>query len=120
MPIEGRLAGIDDAAAVVDGHVVGLDAGDLEHGDEQRGLVFAVAVAVAKDVGGMIGLKSADAALDDEVANVFLDRIGDAAELGVEVGSAGDEGLHVCAVISGEGSVRSASRVVNHWPMARH
>ena len=29
----------------------------LQHGDEQRGLVFAVAVAIAEDVGGMVGLQ---------------------------------------------------------------
>ena len=90
---QGRVIGIDDAAAVVDGHVEGVDAGHLEHGDEQGGLVFAVAVTIAEDVGGMIGLPAADAALDDEVADVFLDVFGDAAELGVEVGRAGDEGL---------------------------
>ena len=47
---EGWIIGIDDAAAVVHGHVVGMDAGHLEHGDEQGGLVFAVAVAIAEDV----------------------------------------------------------------------
>ena len=62
-----------------------MDAGDLEHGDEQSGFVFAVAIAVAEDVGGMIAPGAADSALDNEVANVFLDVFGDAAELGVEV-----------------------------------
>jgi hypothetical protein len=40
-----------------------MDAGDLKHGDEQGGLVFAVAVFVAEDVGCVIGLQAADAAL---------------------------------------------------------
>ena len=43
----------------------------------------------------MIGLQAADAAHDDEVADVFLDGVGDAAELGVEVRRAGDEFLRL-------------------------
>ena len=62
LPIEGGHVGIDDAAAVVDGDIEGMDSGYLEHGDEQGGLVFAVAVAVAEDVGGVIGLPAADTA----------------------------------------------------------
>ena len=60
--VERRIVGIDDAAAVVNRNVEGMDAGDLEHGDEQSGFIFAVAVAVAEDVGGVIGLEAADAA----------------------------------------------------------
>jgi hypothetical protein len=37
--------------------------------------------------------QTADAALHDEIADVLLDVLGDAAELGVEVGRAGDETL---------------------------
>ena len=90
-----RVIGIDNTAAMVDGHVVGMNARDLEHGDEQSGFVFTVSVTIAEYVRGMIGLKAADAALDDEVANVFLDGFGDAREPGVEVRSAGDEGLNL-------------------------
>jgi hypothetical protein len=42
--------GVDDAAAVVHGHVEGVNPGDLKHGDEQGGLVFAIAILVAEDV----------------------------------------------------------------------
>ena len=85
--------GIDDAASAVHVEVVGVDADGLQHGDEQGGFVLAVAVAVAIDVSGVVGLPAADALLDDEIADVFLDVVGDAAQLGVEVGSAGDEFL---------------------------
>ena len=40
-----------------------------------------------------VGLQAADAAHDDEVTDVLLDVLGDAAELGVEIGRAGDEAL---------------------------
>ncbi len=93
--VERRIVRIDDAAAIIHRNVVCIDAGDVQHGDQQGGLVFAVAVAIAKDVGGVIGLQPADSALNDEVADVFLDGIGDAAELGVEVRRAGDERLRI-------------------------
>jgi hypothetical protein len=116
---ERRVVRIDNAAAVVDRDVEGVNAGDLEHGDEQGGLVFAVAVLVAIDIGGVICLQAADAAHDDEVADVFLDEVGDAGELGVEVGCAGDEALRLGGNFRG-GIGRLASSVVTHWPMARH
>ena len=51
---EEGAVGINDAAAVVDREVVGVDADSLEHGDEQGGFVFAVAVAIAEDVSGVV------------------------------------------------------------------
>src|SRR6266702_4988774 len=72
-----------------------MNSGDLQHGNEQGGLVFAVAVAVAKDVGGVVGLEAADTAHDDEVPNVFLNVVCDTAQLSVEVGRTGDELLHL-------------------------
>src|SRR6266702_5274019 len=72
-----------------------MNSGDLQHGNEQGGLVFAVAVAVAKDVGGVVGLEAADTAHDDEVPNVFLNVVCDTAQLSVEVGRNGDELLHL-------------------------
>ena len=90
---QGGCIGIDDAAVVVHWHIEGMNAGHLEHGDKQSGLVLAIAVTIAEDVGSMIRLQAADAARDGEIADVFLDIFGDAAEFRVEVWRAGDEGL---------------------------
>ncbi len=68
-----------------------MDAYAREHGGEEGGLVLAVAVAIAEDVGGGMGLEAADSLLDDEVADVFLDELGDGFGLEVEVGFAGGE-----------------------------
>jgi hypothetical protein len=70
---------------------VDTDAG--EHGREERGFVFAVAVAVAEDIAGEVGLIAADPHLDYEVADLFLDKLGDGFGLIVEVGLAGGEFL---------------------------
>jgi imidazoleglycerol phosphate dehydratase HisB len=59
--------------SAVDVQVVGADADGLKHGDEQGGLVFAVTVAIAIDVAGIVRLPAADAPFDDEVADVLLD-----------------------------------------------
>ncbi len=58
---------------------------------EEGRLVFAVAVAVAEDVAGVVGLVAADAHLDDEVADLLLDELGDGFGLVVEVGLVADE-----------------------------
>src|ERR1700722_10469039 len=57
-----------------------------EHRDEQGSFVFAVAVAVAEDVGGVVRLVTADAHLDDEVADLLLNKLGDGFRLVVEIG----------------------------------
>jgi hypothetical protein len=99
--VEGGIVGIDDAAAIVHGRIVGVNPGDLKHGDEQGCLVFAIAILVAEDVGGVIGLQTPNAAHDDEVADVLLNGIGDAAEFGLEVRRAGGEALHLCGDFGG-------------------
>ena len=88
----GRV-GIDDAAAMIDHDQSAVDADGGEHGGEQGRFVFAVAVAIAEDVAGVVGLVAADAHLDDEVADLFLDELGDGLGLVVEVGLAADEFL---------------------------
>jgi len=51
---------IDDAAAIVHKRINRVDADGLEHGNQERGLVFAVAVTVAEDVSCMVRLPAAD------------------------------------------------------------
>ena len=63
----------------------------FEHGAQQRGLVLAVAVAVAEDVIRRVGLQAADADLDADIADVALHVIGDGSGPSREVGLAGDE-----------------------------
>ncbi len=86
----GRI-GIDDAAAGIDHHQRGMDTDAGEHGGEQRGLVLAVAVAVAEDIAGEVGLVAADAHLDGEVTDLLLNKLRDGFGLVVEVGLAGGE-----------------------------
>ena len=88
---DGGRVGVDDAAAVIDHDQSAVDADGGEHGGEQGCFVFAVAVAVAEDVGGVVRLIASDAHFDDEVADLFLDELGDGFGLVVEVGLAGDE-----------------------------
>ena len=73
--------GSNVSAVAINGDIEGVDAGDLKHGDEESGFVFAVAVTVVKDVAGVIGQVASDTAHDDEVADVFLDEVGNAVEL---------------------------------------
>jgi hypothetical protein len=68
---EGRFLRVNDAATVIYRQKEGVDTCDLEHGDEQGGLVFAIAVTVAEDIRSSIGLEATDAPLNDEVAVFF-------------------------------------------------
>ena len=43
----------------------------------------------------MVRLPAADTALNDKVADIFLDIFGDAAKLGIEIGGSGDEALRL-------------------------
>ena len=61
--IERWIVGIDDSAAIIYRHVVRIDSGNAEHGDEQSRLVFAITVTIAEDIRGVIGLVPANAAL---------------------------------------------------------
>src|ERR1035437_4636874 len=58
-------------------------------------LVTPQPVTIAEDVGGSVGLEATYTALHDEVADVLLRVIGDAAEFGIEIGRAGDVALHL-------------------------
>ena len=58
---DGGRVGIDDAAAGVDHDESAVNADGGEHGGEQGGFVFAVAVTIAEDVAGVVGLVAADA-----------------------------------------------------------
>ena len=79
-----------DAGADEDG-VCG-DAGGGEHGDEEGGFVLAVAVLIAEDVAGVVGLEAADAEGDADVADLRADVGVDGAGLFVGSGFAGGEG----------------------------
>ncbi len=86
----GRF-GVDDAAIGVDHDKGAVYTDGGEHGGEKGGFVFAVAIAVVKNVACEVGLIAADAHLDGEVADLFLDKFGDGFGLVVEVGLAGSE-----------------------------
>ncbi len=90
---DGRGVGIDDAASMVHHHQSAVDADGGEHRGEQGRLILAVAIAVVEDVSGGVRLVAADAHLDDEVANLLLDELGDGLGLVVEVGLAGGQVL---------------------------
>src|SRR5690348_13987602 len=62
----------DRAALRIDDYVVRLDANLAEHGAEQRGLVFAVSVAVGEDFRRRMGLVAADPELNGDVADIML------------------------------------------------
>jgi len=86
-----RDGGIEgDAGADEDG--VCVDAGGGEHGDQERGLVFAVAVLVAEDVAGVVRLEAADAKSYADVADLRANVGVDGAGLFVGRGFAGGEG----------------------------
>ena len=94
---------VDDAAAVIDHQESGADAHAGEHGGEEGGFVFAVAVVIAIDIGGEVGLEAADAHLDNEVADLVLDELGDGFDLVVEVGGGAGERLSLGDEIRGGG-----------------
>src|SRR5437899_3287423 len=62
----------DHAPAGIDQHVVRPDPDLVEHGAQQRGLVFAVSVSVGENVPGWMGLVTADANLNGHVTDVPL------------------------------------------------
>ena len=64
----------DDAAIDLRDDVIGFDSDFVEHGTEQRGLVFAIAVLVLEDGGSRMGLESADADFDGDVTDLALHR----------------------------------------------
>ncbi len=66
--------------------------GGGEHGDEQGGLVLAVAVLVAEDVAGLVRLEAADAEGYADVADLGADVAVDGAGFFVGGGFAGGEG----------------------------
>ena len=78
--IERWCDGIDNAAAAVDVEIVRLDSSGLQHGDQERRFVFAIAVAISVDIACVVRLPSPDAANHYEIADVLLDVSGDAAE----------------------------------------
>ncbi len=51
---------------------VAVDTGDVEHGFQKRGLVFAVSIAPPEDLLGGVGTPSAQTDLDGHIANVLL------------------------------------------------
>jgi len=90
---QGRSRRIDDAAFTVHVQIVGSDADRLKHRDKQSGFVFAIAIAVAVNVAGIVRLQTANALHDDEVADVFLDIAGEPTQFGVEIGRSRNEFL---------------------------
>ena len=100
------IIGVDEAPPVVNGHIEGVDAGHVQHGNQQSCLVFAIAVAVAKDIARMVGLMTAYAAHHNEVANIFLNCVRNTIQPSVEVGRSGDQRLHIgCYLRCGGGSI---------------
>ena len=52
---------------------VGVDTDDIEHGGEERVLVFTVAVLIGENFGGGVRLVAAEAEGEADVANIFRD-----------------------------------------------
>ena len=109
---------IDEAAPGIDQNPGGVDADAFQHGAQQRGLVFAVAVAVAEDVIRGVGLIAADADLDADIADVALHVAGDALDLRGEVGSGRRRVLWPWRLRSGVACALGEASVVYQSPMA--
>ncbi len=77
----GREVGTDDAAIDLSDNIIGFNADLVEHGTEQRGLVFAIAVLVLENRGGRMSLNSANADFNSHVANLALHKIGESFDL---------------------------------------
>ncbi len=66
-----------------------MDAGGAEHGDEEGGLVFAIAVVALDDLGGAHGGEAGGAELYAGVADVVVEFLDDGADAGEAVGGQG-------------------------------
>src|SRR5437588_10560723 len=71
----GRLWS-DGAAPGVDDYIKGLDADLLQHGAEQGGLVFTVAVVMSEDIGGRMRLPAAYTQLNRHITDIVLNELG--------------------------------------------
>lgn len=98
---EGGRAGGDDAALRIDHDPRGVDTDGPEHGTEEGGFVFAIAVAGAKDIRCGVGLVAADADLDGDIADLALDEVADGFDAVAKVGFACDEFLR----LGGDGGI---------------
>ncbi len=107
----GRGNGFVEGDAGADEDGVGGDVGGGEHGDEEGSFIFAVAVLIAEDIGGGVGLIAADAEGYADVADLGADEVVDGAGLGVVGGFVGGEGADAGADIvvgSGAGGLQAA------------
>src|SRR5215469_18316913 len=66
---------IDKSPVGIDQYILGMDACDLKHAAEEGGLVFTVAVTIAKDIGSRVG-QVAVADLDLYIADFRLQESG--------------------------------------------
>ena len=80
------ISGIDDPASMVDHHPGGAHPYRIQHGDQQRSLVLAVAITVFEDIGRRVGLISADADFNAYIADLTLHEPRHALDLAFEIG----------------------------------
>src|SRR5205823_926000 len=96
----GRVR-VDDPATIINQNKRAVDAYGGEHCSEESGLIFAVAIAVAEDVAGVVGLMSPYADFNDKVPHLFLNKLGDGFSLIVEVGLVAGEFFGLCGDLRG-------------------
>src|SRR5678815_1414755 len=77
----GRSVRRDRAAVRVDGDVIRFDADFMKHGREQRGLVFAVSIAMSEHLACTVRLPASDTQFNRHVANVTLYKLGQGPDL---------------------------------------